>query len=252
MEDALQDADDFQLTMERPASLAEVAADQLRQAILSGRLPQGARLVETDVSQRFGISRSTLRQALHNLSREGLIEIQKNRGSYVANPRCEDIEHMSLLRSVIEGTAARLVTARRQADSIARLVEIVDRQRQAMDAADRDECIRLHWAFHEGICRESGNPFIEQSWIVLGNTIRLYYRLVMNARNAVRDNLHFVEQFREGTPEAAEELVRGQLLKRAYFNLNKPIPTSVLPYIRRHIDDQGCIVIGTPGAGPSE
>ncbi len=237
---------DFVLTMERPASLAEVAAKQLREAILSGQLPSGTRLIEADVSQRFGISRSTLRQALHALSREGLIEIQKNRGTYVANPRADDIEHMSLLRGLIEGAAARLVATRRDPQSLARLRGVLEQQRQAVGGEDRDGFIGLHWAFHQGICEEAGNPFILQAWTVLGNTIRLYYRMVMVIRTAVRDNSLFLQALESESPDAAEELLRGQLLNRAYFHLKKPIPDSVLPYVRRYVDAEGRVRSGHP------
>lgn len=237
---------DFVLTMERPASLAETAAKKLREGILSGQLPPGTRLVESDVSQRFGISRSTLRQALHMLHREGLTEILKNRGTYVASPRSEDIEHMSLLRSLIEGAAARLVAARRDPASLARLRGILERQRQAVGGEDREGFIDLHWAFHQGICEEAGNPFILQTWTALGNTIRLYYRLVMNITTAVRDNGLFCDFLERETPDAAEELLRGQLLVRAYHHLKKPIPPAVLPYIRRYVVEGGRVVMGHP------
>jgi DNA-binding GntR family transcriptional regulator len=239
-------AQDFVLTMERPASLAETAAKKLREGILSGQLKPGTRLIEADVSQQFGISRSTLRQALHTLNREGLIEIQKNRGTYVASPRSEDIEHMSLLRGLIEGAAARMVAARRDPAGLARLRAIVERQRQAIGGADREGFIDLHWAFHQGICEEAGNPFILQSWTVLGNTIRLYYRLVMNIATAVRDNGLFCDYLERESPDAAEELLRGQLLVRAYHHLKKPIPASVLPYIRRYVVEGGRVVLGHP------
>lgn len=237
---------DLVLTMERPASLAELAAKRLREAILSGQLVGGTRLVEADVSQRFGISRSTLRQALHTLNREGLIEIQKNRGTYVASPRSEDIEHMSLLRSLIEGAAARQVAARRDPVGLARLRAIVERQRAAIGGENREGFIELHWMFHQGICEEAGNPFILQSWTVLGNTIRLYYRLVMDVHTAVRDNGLFCDYLERESPDAAEELLRGQLLCRAYHHLKKPIPESVLPYIRRYIVEGGRVVPGHP------
>lgn len=237
---------DFVLTMERPASLAETAAKKLREGILSGQLLPGTRLVEAEVSQQFGISRSTLRQALHMLNREGLTEILKNRGTYVASPRAEDIEHMSLLRSLIEGAAARMVASRRDPESLARLRGILERQREAVGVEDRDLFIDLHWAFHQGLCEESGNPFILQSWTGLGNTIRLYYRLVMNIGTAVRDNGLYFACMESDSPDAAEELVRGQLLVRAYVHLKKPIPPSVLPYIRRYVGEGGRVVEGHP------
>lgn len=237
---------DFVLTMERPASLAETAAKKLREGILSGQLLPGTRLVEAEVSQQFGISRSTLRQALHMLNREGLTEILKNRGTYVASPRAEDIEAMSLLRSLIEGAAARMVASRRDPASLARLRAILERQRQAVGGQDRELFIELHWAFHQGLCEEAGNPFILQSWTGLGNTIRLYYRLVMNITTAVRDNGLYYDFMERESPDAAEELLRGQLLVRTYFHLKKAIPPTILPYIRRYVVEGGRVVEGHP------
>jgi len=232
--------------MERPASLAETAAKKLREGILSGQLPPGTRLIEQDVSQQFGISRSTLRQALHALHHEGLIEIQKNRGTYVASPSSDAIEHMSLVRGLLEGAAARLVASRRDPQALARLRRILEQQREAVFSEDREGFIDLHWALHRGICEESGNPFILQSWLALGNTIRLYYRLVMNISVSVRDNGLYLEYIERESPDAAEELLRGQLLCRAYFHLKKPIPATVLPYIRRYVVEGGRVLQGHP------
>ena len=58
---------------------------------------------------------------------------------------------------------------------------------------------------------------------------------VVDLQNVVF-NAHYLAYLERESPDAAEELLRGQLLNRAYYHLKKPIPASVLPYVRRYVD----------------
>ena len=91
-------------------SLEAQAADVLRDRIVSGRIPNGARLTETALATDLGLSRGPVRAALQQLSNEQLVVQRPYAGWEVRRLRRKDIWEISTLRSALEGLAARLAT----------------------------------------------------------------------------------------------------------------------------------------------
>jgi DNA-binding GntR family transcriptional regulator len=83
-------------------SLVELATRRLRGEILSGRLLPGERLVEEQLTRRFGISRAPLREALRLLGQQGLVEHLPRRGVRVAELSARDIDELFGLRDALE------------------------------------------------------------------------------------------------------------------------------------------------------
>ncbi|HYO43600.1 MAG TPA: GntR family transcriptional regulator, partial [Candidatus Limnocylindrales bacterium] len=88
--------------------LWESIADQLRDEILDGRLGAGSRLLETELADRFGVSRGPVRDALNELARQGLAEDLPRRGTFVSSLSEHDLEEVYVLRRAIEEAAVRL------------------------------------------------------------------------------------------------------------------------------------------------
>ena len=93
-------------------SLREQALDQLRNAVTSGEIKPGTRLVETELSAALGISRGTLREALRQLQQEGLVEAGDRGRLTVRTLTDAEILDMFAVRSALEGLAASIVSAR--------------------------------------------------------------------------------------------------------------------------------------------
>ncbi len=93
-------------------SLPDIAAERLRALIHDGTLPPGARLAEIELAERFGISRTPVREAIKMLASEGLAELLPNRGARV--PRISDEDLRDLVEAIggLEGIAADLAAAR--------------------------------------------------------------------------------------------------------------------------------------------
>ncbi len=85
-----------------PASLVELSVRRLRLEILSGALPPGERLIEEQLTSRFGISRAPLREALRELAQQGLVEHLPRRGVRVADLSALDVDELFGLRDVLE------------------------------------------------------------------------------------------------------------------------------------------------------
>lgn len=141
--------------MALPATLVEVAGHRLRDAILSGQLVPGQKIVEEQLCADLGISRAPLREALRLLAQQGLVEHLPRRGSRVADWSPTDILQLFELRHVLERHA--IETALPLPDPQNDLEPVrtaLDRMDHAQDALDRDDA---HLAFHAAVVTLADN-----------------------------------------------------------------------------------------------
>ena len=147
------------------SSQAGKALRELRTLILNGEFPPNARLPETAIADRIGISRTPLRQAMALLVDEGLLERLETGGCRIASFTMSDIEDAIEIRGVIEGTAARLAAERgisqEHAEEGKRILAALDRSVSA-PGVDFDSYIRLNAEFHDLIARMSDSPIMKR------------------------------------------------------------------------------------------
>lgn len=138
-----------------PATLVEVTADRLRDAILSGELVPGEKIVEEQLCADIGISRAPLREALRLLAQQGLVEHLPRRGSRVAEWSPTDILQLFELRNVLERHAIESAVPLPDPDHDLEPVRLaLDRMDAATDALDRDDA---HRAFHAAVVGLANN-----------------------------------------------------------------------------------------------
>lgn len=183
--------------------------DGLRSAITSGQLPAGHHLVETELSEAFGVSRGTLREAMRRLEQEGLL---------VAGPRGQlrvreiderEIAHLYEVRAALEVLAAR--TLCHQPDFRARLATLEARLEHLHGVEGRlGEQIEADLAFHRTLCELSGNPVLLSSWLALEGPIRI---TIMHAgieralhNMASKRHAHLLDVLAQGEPGRIEEV----------------------------------------------
>ncbi len=138
----------------------------LRSLILTGEFAEGQRLSEVAVAKRLGLSRTPLRQAMDRLVAEGLLERIRTGGCRVAVFTKEDIADAIEIRSVIEGTAARMAAERGPdpkllADAEASLDQI-DAALNGPDGIDFDQYVHENARFHDLIAQLSGSTLIQR------------------------------------------------------------------------------------------
>src|SRR3954468_24118591 len=137
-------------------SLREQALDQLRNAVTSGEIEPGTRLVETELSAALGISRGTLREALRQLQQEGLVEAGERGRLTVRTLTDTEILDMFAVRAALEGLAGSIVSSRPdRAALIPRLQTALD----ALGAASGsiNHMVEVDLAFHRLLCELTGN-----------------------------------------------------------------------------------------------
>jgi DNA-binding GntR family transcriptional regulator len=130
--------------------------------IIEGEYGPNERLIEEQLAERLGVSRTPIRQALTMLEAEGLVEIAPNRGAMVCSFSVEDVWDIYDLRAVLEGHAARRAASRVGEGELGRLNELADEMEGLVGRfADHEEEIRrlvaLNQEFHGTIVAASRN-----------------------------------------------------------------------------------------------
>lgn len=162
--------------------LWESVSDQLRDEILEGRLPAGSRLVETDLAERFGVSRGPIRDALRELSRGGLAVDLPRRGTFVSSLTEADLEEVYVLRRAIEEAAVRLAIAKAGPKDISDMFAVLAEVEAAYAGDDLAAAWEADMAFHRSYCRLSGNGRLLAFYDHLASQTVLLMRTALAAR----------------------------------------------------------------------
>lgn len=149
--------------------------DRLRALILTGEYGPEERLIEEQLAERLGVSRTPVRQALTTLEAEGLVEIAPNKGAAVCSFSTADVWDIYDLRAVLEGHAARRAAGRIAEDELARLRGLADEMEGlAGRYLDHEEEIRvlvsLNQGFHGTIIDASRNRRLQR---LIGRTVEI-------------------------------------------------------------------------------
>jgi DNA-binding GntR family transcriptional regulator len=178
-------------------SLHDEVASRIRDLIIEGVLAPGTRIVETQLGQSLGVSRTPLREALKTLASEGLIELAAARGAVVKRFSEKEVRDMLDVLAVLEGFAARLACERASDAGIAEMRALHDRMTAFYEAENRLEYYKLNQAFHSGLLRLSGNGALESAHLAIQSRLKRI-RYVGNSerqkwRNAMAEHERMIE-----------------------------------------------------------
>jgi len=149
----------------------------LRDMIVDGELRPGERIPEQALCQRFGVSRTPLREALKVISAEGLVRLLPNRGATVVCLTRKEAEELIPLIGALEAFAAELATARVGEDEVAHIQSLYERMRENCSRGEAAACFDLKRAIHVAIVEAAGN----ETLIVLHHTLLTRLRLTLTA-----------------------------------------------------------------------
>jgi len=176
-------------TLERPVSLADRLAEQLRREIVDGRLTPGQQLpTEVQVARQFAVSRATVREAIGRLRHDGLVVTRQGAGAFVASageaasfridaPNLADRAELQAVIEFLSGvdsTAAALAAERRSATDLAAIRDALHGMERAM--AEQGSGVEEDIAFHHAIVAASGNPLIRDFSRFLEARVRYFIR----------------------------------------------------------------------------
>lgn len=160
-----------------PKSLAEDAADRIREEILAGGFRQGEHLVEANIATQLNTSRGPVREAFKLLRAEGLLEEEPRRGTFVVRLEANDVLQIYGLRAALESFAARLLARSGDAETIDHLRSLAVAIDDAAAAGDAKAVAKADLAFHEDLCRLCGNSRIHEVFARYIPTLRALLQL---------------------------------------------------------------------------
>lgn len=200
---------------------------QLKNAILTHRLQPGERITEASIAQQMNVSHTPVREALRDLSKEGLIEIVPNKGSYVASLSAEDIEEVYILRSALEQLALRVSRDKLDDTRIKEIEKIAVKCRKAVQSNNLREYNEYDSLFHLALVRLAENNRLEQFYSNLKGQIQLIMVASirdpdhLNPHQMTPDHFAIVEGLKEGDIESASATIERHVQKAMKDALRK-------------------------------
>lgn len=164
---------DFQFDMNEFLPLREVVFNTLRKAILTGQLKPGERLMEVHLSQKLGVSRTPVREAIHKLEQEGLVVMMPRKGAEVARITEKSLTDVLEVRRTLDALSARLACERITAEQLLELERAAAQFEEATHQEDTAQIALKDVAFHDIIVNATGNQRLAQ---LLNNLSEQMYR----------------------------------------------------------------------------
>ena len=168
------------------ATRAERLADDLASDILAGRFDPGARLDENSLAERYGVSRTPVREALRQLASTGLIEMRPRRGAFIATMTGETLNQLFVAMGEIEATCARLSAISMNPMERSRL-KALHRDMGQMAAQEQEEVYaQANVEFHVMIYRGAHNATIQDIAMTLRKRLSPFRRAQFQAAGRLR------------------------------------------------------------------
>ncbi|MBN3753493.1 GntR family transcriptional regulator [Paraburkholderia sp. Tr-20389] len=138
----------------------EAIAERIRAAILEHRLAPGAKLTEAQLCEVFGVKRGPIRQALAMLATDRLVDLEPNRGAFVASPSLQEVHEVFEMRRIIELAVVDKICASQGSRRLKNIGGMIARERKAFESRDFPAWIRLSGEFHTELASLTGNTVL--------------------------------------------------------------------------------------------
>lgn len=197
----------------------DAVVNELRRAILSGELGPGQRLREVHIAQQMGVSRPTLREAIYQLTHEGLLDQQPYRGVVVTDIDEKFITDVAAVRVALEKLAARDLADDPDGSRKAKLRRSWEEYRAAHATGDADRLHQAHINLHWTIWNASENTMLERLWPTVEAQINIAITVDESTRSDPDRALHvherLIEAILDGDPATIEAEVERHTMASA-------------------------------------
>ncbi len=196
--------------------LGEQIVERLREDIFAGRIAEGERLRETELARRFSVSRGPIREAIQQLTWEGVLETDRNRGAMVATSAPDEITELIIpLRCTIEKYAVRLFFDQLTAEDFQVWENILQKMKQACEARDFALISEHDIAFHRSLVTRSQSPDLLAIWSAIVSRVRRHFREAhLNYENPLQiyeEHLPIIEAFKNQSLTEALQIIENHI-----------------------------------------
>ena len=209
----------FQVNMNDYLPLRDVVFNTLRQAILRGELKPGERLMEIQLANKLGVSRTPIREAIRKLELEGLVLMIPRKGAEVAEITEKSLKDVLEIRRALEDLAVRLACEKITKEDLKELKKAGDEFKKVLKSQDITEVAEADVRFHDVIYMATDNPKLIQ---LLNNFREQMYRFRVEylKKDEVRPQLlaehdEIIKYITEGNKEEASRVVTRHIENQA-------------------------------------
>jgi DNA-binding GntR family transcriptional regulator len=190
------------------APLREQVRDVLRRAIVEQHLPPGHRLIERELIEQTGVSRTTVREVLRELAAEGLVKTVPQKGAIVAVPSAQEAAELYEVRAALEALAARRFVAHATAEEVQELAaSLAELEHVTADGGDIRALLHAKDRFYDVLLRGSRNQAVHSILAGLQARVGLLRTHSLSqpgrAERSVREIRAIVDAVRAGDADAA-------------------------------------------------
>jgi len=190
--------------------------DEIENAILTGEYSPGTRLDEVGLAEKFGVSRTPIREALMQLAAAGAVEIRPRRGAVVTRVAPERLVEMFEVMAELEAMAARLAARRHTQADVIPLTEALKACSHAALSGDPDAYYYENERFHQALYAASHQEFLIEQCLSLSRRLKPYRRLQLRVRHRMASSFSehedIVKAILDCDGERAARLVREHIV----------------------------------------
>lgn len=198
-----------------PVSLKDIAYNAIKDAILSVKLKPGTPLIETQLAEELGISKTPVRAALEELEREGFVTRVLFKGTYVTEVTNKDLTEIFQLRAVLEGLAARLATPLFTPSELDQIEHNLTAAETALAESELTRCSELGKSLHDAIINQVNSPRIALIIHNLDDHVQRFRALSDQIggrlNKSVKEHRRVLDALRRQDQDAAEQAMRDHL-----------------------------------------
>ena len=206
--------------------MLDTVYEKLCEAIFGNEIPAGARLSVPMLAERFGISRSPIKDAVQQLVADGIAVTVPRKGVFVASFDLSDVVNLLEITEPLEAMAGRQAAQHVTDDDIARLKKLLVEQENAIASSDGSLYARLDMQFHQDLAAIAQNDRLAYMLTILHNQIRLVSRLMHfspgHYKDSLSDHKKVLRALRARDPERVAAML-AQHVAESRVRLNKKL-----------------------------
>jgi len=195
--------------------LRDIVFNSLREAIIVGELKPGERLMEVQLAEKMGVSRTPVREAIRMLELEGLVKMHPRKGAFVAELTAKDIINVLEIRGTLDGLATSLATERITDEEIEELKKVQKEFINYIEKGDLQGSIEKDVEFHAIIYKAARNEKLIQIagnlWEQVQRFRVVYIKDFSNAEDLIREHNEILEAISERNPEKAQNYAKNHV-----------------------------------------
>lgn len=209
--------------------LREVIFNSLREAIIVGELKPGVRLMEVQLAEKMGVSRTPVREAIRKLELEGLVDMIPRKGAHVADLSVKDIMDVLEVRATLDGLATALAAERITEEELKELKHVNIQFGNYVERENLQGSIRKDVEFHEIIYRSSRNEKLIQIASNLREQVQrfrvIYLKDSGSPRDIIREHQEIIEAVQKKDSEVSRSVAQRHI---------KHQEEAIVKAVRRH------------------